>query len=209
MTEVGAVSESEIKIISPPQKNQETPDAILPNERQTKISDWKRFIRRNIPDFKGDINSAAKLMFAYQKGSDYIYNKFSPRFGEFERPDIMILVNESKVGPSPFGAIGESNKIYVKKSFLEMNSDFETNSWSSIKTQNGELCFEGRPKDVFEVTGVEETDHRLFMQIKGVQKTEPPTSLPLAQYDAQEIEFRALRWQLQYAVENQLPEQSI
>jgi hypothetical protein len=55
-------------------------DAIYPSERQNKISDWKRFIRRRVPDFKGDINSAAKLMFSFQKGSDYIFEKFSPRF---------------------------------------------------------------------------------------------------------------------------------
>jgi hypothetical protein len=69
--------------------------------------------------------------------------------------------------------------------------------------------FKGQPKEFFELSGVEETHHQLFGQMKGVQETKPPSSLSLNEYDAQEIEYRALRWQIQYATDHKMSETTI
>jgi hypothetical protein len=184
-------------------------DAVFPRERQTKISEWKRFIRRNIRHFDGDINSAAKLLFAFQKGSEYICEKFSPKFGNFKRPDIMILTNEKK-SVSPFGCVQNDNKIFVEKSWLERFSKLEHDIIYEVRRHDGELVHMATPDKSFELAGVEETHHSLFYEIKGpIMGRVGPGDTDIASYDSQQDEYRALRWQIQYAVENNFPQKTI
>ncbi len=191
-------------------KEAETADAVFPTEKPTKVSDWKRFIRKNIPDFKGNINGAAKLMFAFQKGSEYIYNKFSPKFGAFKRPDIIIVLNEAKTGGAVAASIPDDNKIFIGRSFLEENSVYKANSYSEIVKQDGTVAFKGKLSDFFGITGVEETHHQLFSQIKNNnEKPLDPNRISADEYDAQETEYRALRWQKEYAVISKMSQPTI
>lgn len=185
-------------------------DATYPTEQLSSQQEWANFIDTNIPDFKGNSESAARLMMSYQKGRDYIHSKFSPKFGNFEKPDLTIVLNESQVGGSPFGSVDGASKIFVTKSFLEQYSEYDANYSHSVTRKDGEIVFSGLPDEVFQLHGVEETHHSLFHELKGPtsQKVQP-TSVSLASYDSQEDEYRALRWQIQYATENHLSNEAI
>lgn len=78
-----------------------------------------------------------------------------------------------------------------------------------LQREDGTITLVGNSDQIFELHGVEETDHSFFSQIKGSSEPLAPDTTNISEYDAQEHEYRALRWQIQYAVENKFPENTI
>jgi len=113
MAEVYETSKSYTK---PIEIQQPIPDAVGPLTLPKNEKGWKRYIKNNIENFEGDTDSAARLMQSYQKGSEYIYNKFNPKFGEFKQPNILIVLNEDAID-SPFGNIDGEDKFMSKNLF--------------------------------------------------------------------------------------------
>lgn len=185
-------------------------DAVFPKANTLDMKGWQNFIESDVDGFDGDIESASRLMSSYQKGRDYIYDRFSPKFGDFIKPDIMVVLDEEKVQGSPFGSINQADKIFVTKSFLEQFSSYKKDSTCKVVRQDGSIAIDATPDQIFELHGIEETHHSLFDAIKkSTNQSVGPNITDLASYDAQEHEYRALRWQIQYAVENNFSEKTL
>ena len=75
---------------------------------------------------------------------------------------------------------------------------------------NGSVLFSGYLPDLVRLGGVEETHHSVFYQLssRSVASYDQAT-MTTEVYDAQESEFRALRWQLRYAQYKKMPRRTI
>lgn len=185
-------------------------DAVYPTKQIKTQKEWQGFIEENIPDLEADPENSARLMVSMQKGRDYVYDRFSPKFGTFNKPDIMIVLNEDKAKGSPFGSVPKADKIFVKKSWLEQFSKINPKSMCEVVRQDKSVGIYALPDQVFELAGIEETHHSLFGEIKEQEEQSvDPDDTDMASYDSQEIEYRALRWQIQYATEREFPQKTI
>lgn len=118
-----------------------------------------------------------------------------------------MILQKDVFGAPDVGYCHAVNAAYVKISFLELCSEYELNERREVHNDRGEFLYEGTLKDYFAAFGVEEAHHAIYRRYKGERRSSPPPalSLPLSTYDADETEFRALKWQLRHAEENHLP----
>ena len=185
-------NKTEIETKSPPIKD-------LDNLQQ-----WKDRLLSDV-EFKGDVENASILLTSLEKGLNYALAD-----SKTKTPiTILALADENKsksfisYNLSPYG-----KDIFVKKSFLITASNHDPSTNFSFTTSNGEVAFRGSFKNFFELTGVEEGDHSTFENFQnGVIKA--GENKTVAEYDAQEHEYRALKSQIEYASENMLPEETL
>lgn len=176
---------------------------IAPTQEELKKGGWKSFIEREMPDFEGNIENARHLLESFQKGSDYIFSRFSPRFGRFEKTDIAIVLDESKM-KGHFMQLKNIN--FVKCSALERWSKYKPNEEVVLYDERtNQIGFFGTPDQYFELLGLHETYHAIYKAMGQKLEKQDPLTTPLDQYHSTETEYRPLLWERQYAADNNFP----
>jgi len=170
-----------------------------------KVGDWRNYLINNFPNFKGDLNNAAKLLSAF---SDGIRATCNDKKTEITLP--FALVNSEEVINGSFVSNDEYGYL-VRLSQLERNSQIHSDSTISIERETGEITFIGRFCDFYELIGAEESHHYWFRSVN--QKTayleKEPTAYSVEEYDSREIEFQALAWQIQLATARGIDDSTI
>ncbi len=172
--------------------------------------EWSDWLHANAKGFKGNLTNAGLLMSEFVAGRNYVIDKLnSKNLKGFERPKVVILTDDF-AAPSPIGSALGGHASFVKQSFLEEYSLLDMYATTTVTRADGEVAFHGTIPDMFRLAGVEETHHGVFEQIKkDIPSGVNPLSSSIAEYDAKEIEYRALKWQIRYAKEHHLPEHTI
>ena len=193
-----------------PQNAHEDGNAFGPSRELTTAQEWQDWLSSNLPDFKGNYENAGLLMASLTIGRNYVIDKLSSRgLKGFEKPKVVILTQDSATS-SPIGSALGGHVQFVKRSFIEEYSQLDMSAKASVTRTDGEIAFIGTVPDMFRLAGVEETHHGIFEQInKDIPPGVDPLSSSMAEYDAREVEYRALRWQIRYAQEHNLPQHTI
>ena len=171
------------------------------------ISEWQRWIKTNIENFEGKIDNAAMLMQGFTEGINYIKRKTATGIvNDFQYPNIELTTDDSPDSQNIY-CDADGKKIYVKKNYLEKASNFDINSMRTATSKNGEIVFKGTTKDLFLLTGIEESHHASLLQnrLKDANYFKEDTA---AEYNADEAEYQALKWKVRYAEENHMPSET-
>jgi hypothetical protein len=158
-------------------------------------------------NFPGNNENAASLIMAVHEGATFVHNGFSERKIPIEQPMIG-LITEPNILPANVCVDQNTRTIYLKAAFVEHFSHMHPDTKIQHNTNLGEPYFRGRLSDMFRLFGVEEAHHDVYNQLKGPHEGIENDSLPLAPYDADEREYQALRWQVRYAKQTGMPEQT-
>lgn len=184
--------------------SREDDDSALPKNQQ----EWFVWLSENLESFNGNLANASLLMADFVTGIDYIIETLasrSHRIRELPNPDLVITPEIAENLP-PIGYNSEDHEIYVAQPFLEMASKLDMERIVTTHAFNGEVGFRGTPPDIFGLAGVEEGYHAIFAQFKDhVHQSLSGDNNSLAQYNAQEDEYRALKWQIRFAREHNMP----
>lgn len=160
--------------------------------------DWESFLSENLENFSGNKRNAAKLLHEWANGMKYVRDKLSAKGLRIEIPTPIVLVREEGC-PHPIGHI--SCFVFVKKSFLERCSKLDMSAIHTVTRADGEVAYEGTIPNLLRLAGVEEFHHEVYEQYKGKQNGDDPLKKSIAEYDADDHEFRALKWQAWHALE--------
>ena len=111
--------------------------------------------------------------------------------------------NESKNEHNAVGCGPESIDFSEDdwKSFLETCSKLDMFSVYTVTRADGGVAYKGTIPNLFRLAGVEEFHHSVYEQYKGKQQGGDPLKESIPEYDAQDNEFRALRWQARHALD--------
>lgn len=145
-----------------------------------------------------------RLVVATISGMQWLSRRlFCKRLLYASSPRLFITTKDNKLH-SGIAYATDPGVVAMQKSFLKKYADCDHEKIWNLSTDIGEIAFEGFVPDFFYLCGVEECHHAIFSQYKGNQNSSNH-SLSIAKYDADEIEFRALKWQLRAARERIMP----
>lgn len=161
---------------------------------------WGDFVNDDLESFSGNKENAARLLFQLCKGVRYVRDKLRGKGLKIETVPIPAVLVDEKGVDTPILRV--PGFILVKKSFLEEYSEFDMDAIYTVARADGEVAFEGKIPSLFRLAGVEEFHHEVFGQYKGnVEEPLSPLTQSIADYDSQEHEYKALRWQVRHALE--------
>lgn len=180
----------------------ESPESDLPKNQQ----EWLTWLSENLESFDGSLTNASLLMTHFVEGLNYIIKTLTSRGLRIEcLPDLVIPFKIAEHLP-PIGYNLDDKEIYVVKTFLELASRLNMEKMETAYTRNNEVGFKGTPPDIFLLAGVEEAYHAVFTQYKDHGHQEDLSGdCSLAEYTAQEDEYRALKWQIRFARDHNMP----
>ena len=199
------------------EQNAPSYDYIGPSQRLYSREEWKSWLNQpEVIEGNNNIDNAARLMEIHTQVMDEVTQQIiAEGLKNFTPPDTHILINEKKADGA-LACTDDGRSVLIKKSVLEQISQIEPEGADSITAKNrkGDVLFEGTPADFIRLATVEETDHADFDQnppatILIPAEKEDPQSLTLAEYDATDIESRALERQLSYAQQHSMSQHII
>lgn len=179
----------------------------LPSPFSHPANRWTDVISERLPGFNGDVIKAAQLMEFFIRGQEYITEKLYKMGESFALPYAGIA--QGIEADAATLRIGDSYFTFIQDQHLADLACMGLDDWMQ-KTYFGgeEVIFEGYPRDYARLVGLEETHHSIYRQLKGPYRAYSPEDLSMTAYDAQEHEFRALKWQLHYAQRSSMPKQT-
>lgn len=175
-------------------------DAGGPSEDLLHPRSWSKYLRTHHPGrFDHCIVNASFLMHSLELGRERMHQTFVRHKLGIVKPNIAI-----REGLLPFNAYCALSGKQILVSY-ESIIEFALLNLTDIVScsRSGTVTFEGYTTDLWELIGVEETHHAAFLQTKKIQ--EYNATLSVSEYDAQEVEYRALLWQLHYAKLYRMP----
>lgn len=155
---------------------------------------WKRLLKGKKIAFVDNVDRVAQLMVEFCAGALFLWDTFFAKNVLPKSLPSLCLVRDSS---SLLSSVMYSNGvIYIAMDFLRDYAEYDFAATYTITcTISGDKIFGGTIPLFFRLVGVEKCHHHLFRMFKGRFDSKGPNSTPLAEYDAQEIEYRALRWQ--------------
>lgn len=173
--------------------------------------EWEELLRKKYPDFNGTYSEASRILCAMTKGIRWMSRRLLQRgLTNTELPRFAIL---SKELPKPIsiGYDHNSDSIFISKNHLEQYSYYNQKSTCKIERRfSEEFVFHGNSLlDFYKVSGVEECHHSIYKRYKGRFFSPHADDLSLSEYDALDHEFRALKWQIRFAIDQCLPRKTI
>lgn len=189
-----------------PEQEQKNGNASKPeNCYALNTGEWAHWIHQQFPEFEWVSHIAAMHIVSILDGMRWMHRKLLQRGLHYEYPQFCILHKDEQVIENNIGYDPTSNLVHIKKSLLREYAARDPESIKNlVHSDTGESIFTGRVSDFFFLVGVEECHHSIFTWLKGKQESSNH-ALSMAEYDAKEIEFRALRWQLRAALEHAMP----
>lgn len=170
------------------------------------LEQWETWVNANLESFEGSKNNAARLLYETTTGMKWLNEKLKTKgLSDLKMPTLVVLTKEE--GPHPIGHT--SGFVYIKQSFLEEYSNLSMTDTYTVTRADGEVAYQGMIPSLFRLAGVEECHHEIFEQYKGRQKGIDSLAQSIAEYDAQNIEYQALRMQLRHALEQNMNSMTI
>lgn len=176
-------------------------NAVGPGEKSLNftVQQWEQWANSNLEDFFGNKANTSRLLFEATQGMKYVRDKLEGKgLSNLRLPTLVVLVKEE--GPNPIGHT--SGFVFIKKSFLEEYSNLTMNDAYTVTRADGDVAYQGTIPNLFRLAGVEESHHEIFEQCKNKQNGNDPLLQTIAEYDAKDHEYRALRMQLRHAIES-------
>lgn len=183
-------------------------NAVSPVEELTSKDAWFMWLEETLPEFSGNLEHAAYLMWAFSMGRRYILTRPEYRTQPIKPPMIALLLDDTE--EHEMGCIG-GEITYIRGSYLAKMSQHHPGDGIRITSINHTISFEGKVIDHFGLAGIEETHHALYIQLHpDVAGNIDPLHVPMSQaeYDVQEMEYQALGWQLKFAKARPLSERT-
>lgn len=171
-------------------------DAVYPRKELRARDEWSNFIQKYVSEFCGNVEKAASLMMAFQKGVKYVSE-------ESGKPKICIAKNEGAAEGISFGNVS-SDFVFVNQEQLEGYASFDLDSPCDVVDRQGKLLYSAMANQIFELAGVQEADHSVFGLPDQVFH---PSQVSIAIYNAQDHEYHGLTKQLEYAELNNFPDE--
>jgi len=183
-------------------------NATGPGRELTIQAEWKQWLENTFENFEGNLDNAALLMTAFTQVKSYVFEKLTTRgLKDFQRPHTIILLDDVAI---PVGEVEKGKYVYIAKKYLGEMSQNDMQRETTVTRPEGAIAFQGLIPDLFRLDGVEETHHAAYHQTKtNVEPLLDPISTPMEEYDAREIEYRALKWRVRYAEEQKMPEVTV
>ena len=135
-----------------------TPDDILgPDNELTNQSEWKQWLGDKAGLFRGNIDHAALLLAALDKGK---LSAFPTLDLQFERRNLQLMLPRTalllrdEVASGPVGELG-GLLILVKKSYLERTSLLNMQEICTVLDANGNVILRCYPSDMLHLGGIE------------------------------------------------------
>lgn len=156
------------------------------------IDDWESFLRSDVSDFDGNVENAAFLLWYFSEGAKDTYKENS-----VDSPLPLILArtanpNTTFLSSDEFGLVIGLTQL-EKDSLIDFREDV-------IIQVLGETKFIGKVGNYFRLGGAEEAKHHEYRQKNGKTGVyESGTTTTIAEYDARDVEYDALEWQIKYA----------
>lgn len=170
---------------------------------------WKKYLADQFPGFFDEnINNAALFMNCLEQGALYAFSNIARKGLNITVPKIRITLNDEDL-PSTAFCWDNGKSIWITQSCLQhLIPDNPRKIMKLNSSQDDEVIFAGRLTDYFKLVGVEEGHHSVYLQVKGrpdVYNWAGAEKQTITEHDAQEIEYRALLWQIRYAQQHKLP----
>lgn len=186
---------------NPIEQAQESHNAVEAGENFIDLSilQWEEWIKGNVPNFSGNQQNAARLLYESSNGIKYVRDRLKSKgLTSFHTPLLVVLLKGVDAN-SPI--IHSDGFVCIKQDFLEKYSELTMTDTYAVTRADGHVAYQGTIPNLFRLAGVEESHHEAFEQFKGKQNVINPLLESIAEYDARENEYRALGWQLRHAQE--------
>ena len=177
-------------------------------------SQWKESLMAGFKSysFKGNLDTGATLMEAFTEGVTYIEETYRAHGSTLARPEIVIVTKEDFIS-SDFAAHTNLNLVYVDAATLEQRSQYDPQKIINVESNTLPptiTAFTGTLPDLHRLAGNEEAHHRVVSQVRPEmgKGNMSPNKVTVYEYKAQDIEWHALRWQVRYAREMQMPQRT-
>lgn len=173
--------------------------------------EWKKWLSSHSQAFSGDINTASELLSTFGEAARETIDELKTAIKkDIAYPSVAILYsNEDPTRNISY--IHTKNMIRFKKSFLEKQSLKHLDDVVAPTSAYNETLFYGSLQSRFQLLGAEEAHHAIYFSMHD-EIDSPPLkghAVSLANYDATNIEFEALVWQIEYAKKHDMPRETI
>jgi hypothetical protein len=186
--------------------------SIHPAEPCYTQTEWGAFL--SLVGFEGNIANAADLLETHSHVLGELSYETKKMIPGFKQPPFAFLADENAMD-TVYRCVTGGEWLLLKKSWLEYLSQFDPDTaMLELKTKRGEVALRTTPRNWFRLATVEEFDHAEYDQnppLGRMLPSQPDAFLDLSQaeYDADDMEYRALKRQIHYAKRHHLPEDLI
>ncbi|MBP9850410.1 MAG: hypothetical protein KBC47_01835 [Candidatus Peribacteraceae bacterium] len=168
---------------------------------------WTSWLKKRNSCGGSQPERVAEIIVAIQHGIEFVRQKLSSNFPEFDMPKLGIIVfKDGEQSAVQFnGYYDDLNTVGATAEWLQQLGALEFDTVYHERPDNEDvILLSATPKDTAKLFGVEECHHGLLVQKEGTGQKQPRV-LPVAQYDALPHEFEALQFKVLHADELGLP----
>jgi len=154
--------------------------------------------------FEGDIARAGVLAQAFGTGVRYVHEVYNARGAGLTLPSVRLDVNPE----IPGGYTTSAEAIVLGHTMLSLAAQQASEFTNLYRTAGDDVIHDGSIRDYYVLLGAEEGHHYIYSSQREADPTLDNQYVTLVEYDAVDVEWHALRWQVRAARAMGMPERT-